>query len=131
MAKRRKALTSVTGGEVWDVLSDDQRRLFFTLIVLVQVLFNERIHGRKLPATLRKSLRRLDRKYLYPVIAESLYLLIDVPIMEQLDRGRREVAGKKKKRISAARKRPSAVTKKRRAKKKPAPKRHKRKGPAK
>ena len=136
MAKRRTANMRVRGEDLWNALSDDERRLFYTLIIVIQALGDERYYERAVPAPLRKTLRRLDPHTVYSVIAECLSLLIDTPVWECGELGRRAREGKKrpsapKKRLSAAKKRPSAATKKRRAKKKPAPKRRKRKGPAK
>ena len=123
MAKRRTANMRVRGEDLWNALSDDERRLFYTLIIVIQALGDERYYERAVPAPLRKTLRRLDPHTVYSVIAECLSLLIDTPVWECGELGRRAREGKKKKRVSAAKKRPSLVKKKSRAKKRPAPKR--------
>ncbi len=114
MAKRRTTGKKVSADAVWKALSDAERQMFCTLVLLIQALCNDWVFKRELPAPLPETLQRLDPETLYAVIAECLSVLIDVPFQERLARGRSEA--EKDKRLSAAKKRPSAAKKKSRAK---------------
>ncbi len=106
MAKRRTPGKKISADVVWKALSDDQRQLFCTLIILIQALGNDWVYERKLPARLLKTLQRLDPQSLYAVIAECLNQLIDVPVQERLKRGRSEA--EKENRLSAGKRKSRA-----------------------
>ncbi len=106
MAKRRTPGKKVSADVVWKALSDDERQMFCTLILLIQALCNDWVFKRELPGRLPKTPQELDPETLYAVIAECLNQLIDVPVQERLKRGRSE--GEKEKRLSAVKKKSRA-----------------------
>ncbi len=124
MAKRRFLSKKERDAAAWKALPESDRRCITALIIISRVLREQDIIYREPSASLRRSLRKLDRNTLYGVIAECLYALLDAPVIERIKKAHREGEAEKKKRISAAKK-------KSRAKKSPAPKRRRRKGPSK
>ena len=104
MAKRRTTGKKVSPDAVWKALSDDERQMYCTLILLIQALCNDWVFKRELPTPLLKTLQELDPQSLYAVIAECLNQLVDVPVKERVKRGHSEREDKKKRRLSAAKK---------------------------
>ena len=100
MAKRRTAGKRVSADAVWKALSDGERQMFCTLVLLIQALCNDWVFKRELPGRLPKTLQELDPETLYAVIAECLNQLIEVPVQERVKNVHREPEAKK--RLSAA-----------------------------
>ena len=125
MAKRRSMGKKERADAWWKALPESDRRFYTGLIILIEAIGDKKLRYREPSASLQRSLRKLDRNTLYGVMAECLFLLLDAPVIERVNRANREREAKKKKRISAAKK-------KSRTKKRPAPKRRTtRKGPSK
>ena len=130
MAKRR-IMGKKEFDSAWKAMAESDRRWISALILISEAIGDKKIRYRGPSASLRRSLRRLDRNTCYGVIAECLYLLLDAPVLERLKRLHRQREAKKRLSGAKKKKRVSAAKKKRRTKK-PAPKRRTtRKRPAK
>ena len=106
MAKRRTTGKRASADAVWKALSDEERQMFCTLILLIQALCNDWVFKRELPGRLQKTLQELDPETLHAVIAECLNQLIEVSVQERVKNVHREPEVKK--RLSAAKKKSRA-----------------------
>ena len=85
MAKRR-GLDEQAFQSAWAALPQSDKRFLGALMVITEVIGDEKLGYHELPTRLERTLHEADRDTRFCVIVECLYLLLDAPALERVKR---------------------------------------------
>lgn len=69
---------------MWKTLPRTDKRFIDTLVVLAQILEDDRLHYEPLPPDLERMLEEADRNVLFSVVAECLGYLLNASTMDRI-----------------------------------------------
>ena len=88
MAKRRP-IDQRQFKALWKGLPQSDKDFIDGMTLILEAIVDETLRYHELPPPLERVLHGADRDTLFSVLAESLGLLLDAPVMQRLERARR------------------------------------------